>query len=114
MSTTLVGLLIALGAFIGAPLRYYLDHQFSRRFSFPGGILLVNIAGSFLLGLLSKASFETLAFVGIGFAGAFTTWSAFALDLTKDLHRPRRFLANVLATLILGILAAGFGRALAG
>jgi CrcB protein len=106
-------LLIALGAFFGAPLRYYLDHQFRRRFSFPGGILLVNIAGSFLLGLISKASSETLALFGIGFAGAFTTWSAFALDLNKDLRHPRRFLANVFATLILGILAAGLGRALA-
>jgi CrcB protein len=73
-------LLIALGAFFGAPLRYYLDYQLRRRFSFPG---------------------------------AFTTWSAFALDLNKDLRHPRRFLANVFATLILGILAAGFGQALA-
>jgi len=106
-------LLVALGAFVGAPLRYYIDHQFRRRFSFPGGILLVNIAGSFLLGLISKASSETLAHVGIGFAGAFTTWSAFALDLNKDLRHPRRFLANMFATLILGILAAGLGRMLA-
>jgi CrcB protein len=107
-------LLIALGAFFGAPLRYYLDHQFRRRLAFPGGILLVNISGSFLLGLISKASSETWALVGIGFAGAFTTWSAFALDLNKDLRHPRRFLGNVCATLILGILAAGLGRALAG
>jgi CrcB protein len=55
-----------------------------------------------------------LALVGIGFAGAFTTWSAFALDLNKDLRHPRRFLANIFATLIFGILAAGLGRALAG
>ncbi len=107
-------LLVALGAFFGAPLRYYLDHQFRRRISFPGGILLVNVAGSFLLGVISKASSETLALVGIGFAGAFTTWSAFALDLHKDLRHPRRFLANIFSTLILGILAAGLGRMLAG
>ena len=66
-------LLISVGAFVGAPLRYYVDHQFRRRFTFPGGVLLVNIAGSFLLGLISKASSETWALLGIGFAGAFTT-----------------------------------------
>ena len=107
-------LLVALGAFFGAPLRFYVDHQFRRRFTFPGGILLVNITGSFFLGLISKSSSATLALFGIGFAGAFTTWSAFALDLNKDLRHPRRFLANIFATLILGILAAGLGRALAG
>ena len=107
-------LLVALGAFFGAPLRFYVDHLFRCRFTFPGGILLVNIAGSFFLGLISKSSSATLALFGIGFAGAFTTWSAFALDLNKDLRHPRRFLANIFATLILGILAAGLGRALAG
>jgi CrcB protein len=111
MSTAL---LISLGAFIGAPLRYYVDHQFRKRFSFPAGILLVNVGGAFLLGLISKSSEQTLALLGIGFAGAFTTWSAFALDLHKDQTHPRRFLANIFATLICGILAAGIGRALAG
>ncbi|NDA79668.1 MAG: CrcB family protein [Actinobacteria bacterium] len=109
MSTVL---LISVGAFLGAPLRYLIDHQFRRRFSFPGGILLVNLAGSFLLGVISKASDETLALLGVGFAGAFTTWSAFALDLDRDRTHPRRFLGNIFATLILGILAAGLGRAL--
>lgn len=107
-------LLISVGAFVGAPLRYYVDHQFRRRFTFPGGVLLVNIAGSFLLGLISRASSETWALLGIGFAGAFTTWSAFALDLNKDQVHPRRFLINIFATLILGIAAAGLGRVLAG
>lgn len=106
-------LLISAGAFFGAPLRYYVDHQFRRRFSFPGGILLVNVAGSFLLGVISKSSTDVVALLGTGFAGAFTTWSAFALNLNKDQVHPRRFIANIFATLILGILAAGLGRALA-
>lgn len=106
-------LLISVGAFFGAPLRYYVDHQFRRRFSFPGGILLVNVAGSFLLGVISKSSTDVVALLGTGFAGAFTTWSAFALDLNKDQVHPRRFIVNIFATLIFGILAAGLGRALA-
>lgn len=107
-------LLISLGAFIGAPLRYYIDHQFRRRYSFPAGVLLVNIVGSFLLGYISKSSENSIALLGIGFAGAFTTWSAFALDLNKDQVHPRRFLVNIFATLIVGIVAAGIGRSLTG
>ncbi len=107
-------LLISIGAFVGAPLRYYVDHQFRRRFSFPGGILLVNVAGSFLLGFISKSSIDAVAILGVGFAGAFTTWSAFALDLNKDQRHPRRFIMNLFATLIFGIVAAGVGRSLAG
>ncbi len=108
-----IALLISLGAFIGAPLRYYIDYIFRRRFTFPLGILLVNIVGSFLLGFLSKSSDALIAFMGIGFAGAFTTWSAFAIDLNREQLYPRKFLANLFATLILGILAAGLGRAFA-
>ena len=107
-------LLIGCGAFVGAPLRYYIDYIFRRKFSFPLGILLVNILGSFLLGYISKGSDALLALLGVGFAGAFTTWSAFAIDLNWEQLYPRKFLANIFATLILGILAAGVGRALAG
>lgn len=107
-------LLIGCGAFVGAPLRYYIDYIFRRKFSFPLGILLVNILGSFLLGYISKGSDALLALLGVGFAGAFTTWSAFAIDLNREQLYPRKFLANIFATLILGILAAGVGRALAG
>ena len=106
-------LLIGCGAFVGAPLRYYIDYIFRRKFSFPVGILLVNIFGSFLLGYISKGSDALLALLGVGFAGAFTTWSAFAIDLNREQLYPRKFLANIFATLILGILAAGVGRALA-
>lgn len=49
-----------------------------------------------------------------GFAGGFTTYLAFALDLNRDQVHPRRFLANIFATLTLGIIAAGIGRPLAG
>lgn len=99
---------------MGAPLRYYIDYIFRRKFSFPLGILLVNILGSFLLGYISKGSDALLALLGVGFAGAFTTWSAFAIDLNREQLYPRKFLANIFATLILGILAAGVGRVLAG
>ncbi|MBM3704398.1 MAG: CrcB family protein [Actinobacteria bacterium] len=106
-------LLVSLGAFAGAPLRYYIDFQLRRRFAFPAGILLVNVLGSFIVGYISKGSDVLLTLIGVGFAGAFTTWSAFAIDLNREQLYPRKFLANIFATLILGILAAGVGRALA-
>ena len=106
-------LLVSLGAFIGAPLRYYIDFTFRRKFSFPIGIWLVNVLGSYLLGYISKGSDALLALLGVGFAGAFTTWSAFAIDLNREQLYPRKFLTNLFATLIVGILAAGLGRAFA-
>ena len=47
-------LMVVLGAGLGSPLRYVVDHAFRRRFEFPLGILIVNAAGSFLLGLVAK------------------------------------------------------------
>ena len=107
-------LLVSLGAFAGAPLRYYIDFQLRRRFAFPAGILLVNVLGSFIVGYISKGSDALYSLAGMGFAGAFTTWSAFAIDLDRERLYPRKFLANIFATLILGILAAWAGQALAG
>ncbi len=109
-----IALLVGIGAFVGAPLRYYIDFQLRRRFTFPVGILLVNIVGSFIVGYISRGSDALYSLVGIGFAGALTTWSAFAIDLNQEQLYPRKFLANILATLSLGILAAWAGRALAG
>jgi CrcB protein len=76
-------LLVALGAGLGAPLRYLAGHHLDD--DFPTGTLLVNVAGSFLLGLFSALSLtgHQMAFVGTGFCGAFTTWSALAVKATE-------------------------------
>jgi len=71
-----------LGSGLGAVTRYLTDRYFRRNFTFPWGILIVNTFGSFLLGLIIGNDSE-MAFVGFGFCGALTTWSAFALDLDK-------------------------------
>ena len=72
-------LLVALGASLGAALRYLAGHWFDGRF--PWGTLLANLVGSFLLGLFSALSLGESAFalLGTGFCGAFTTYSAFAV-----------------------------------
>ena len=104
-------LLIALGAAVGAPARYATD-QYLRRFTTkPYGTFLVNILGSFLIGLTFNSSKHTHDLLAIGFAGAFTTWSTFILDLflAFELKRYKDALINVSASLALGLLAAWCG-----
>ena len=108
-------LLIIIGASIGAPARYAID-QYLRRFSNrPFGTFVVNIVGSFLIGLTFKASTEAHDLIAIGFAGAFTTWSTFMLDLylAYELRRYKDALINVSASLVFGLLAAWCGVQLA-
>ncbi|CAB4712836.1 unannotated protein [freshwater metagenome] len=108
-------LYIILGAAIGAPARFAID-QYIRKFSTkPYGIFLVNILGSFLLGLTFKSSEHTHDLVAIGFAGAFTTWSTFMLDifLAYELKRYKEAALNLILSLGFGLLAASLGLSLA-
>ena len=76
--------LVALGAALGATLRFWVGHHLDERW--PAGTLLVNVAGSFVLGLVVGASpsESTVALVGTGLCGGLTTYSAFAVQ-TRDL-----------------------------
>jgi CrcB protein len=106
-------LLVALGAAVGAPLRYLvatlLDHE-----RFPRGTLLVNVTGSFLVGLLVEAGAtgHGLALLGTGFCGGFTTYSAFAVQA----HRlgSLRGAAYAVATIGLALAACALGALVSG
>lgn len=95
------------GAFIGAPTRYVIDQYFRSYMKFPLGILISNLLGSFLLGLLLESQ-TSIAFGLMGFCGALTTWSAFALDLFNDFDRKafKSFAVNLVSNYALGVLAA--------
>ncbi len=101
-------LLVVIGAIVGAPLRFlaasWLDDEW------PWGTLLVNVAGSFVLGLCSGWSLDgdALALVGIGFCGALTTYSAFALQTAELGGRRGTAYAAVTLALALGAGALGF------
>ena len=99
--------LVALGAALGAPLRYAVGHLLDGRL--PWGTVLVNVVGSFLLGLFSgmALSADALAFVGVGFCGALTTYSAFAVQ-THD-RGPRLGTLNVLLTVPVALAACAVG-----
>ena len=100
-----------MGAAVGAPARYAID-QYLRRFTTkPYGTFAVNVLGSFLIGLTFKSSESAKNLLAIGFAGAFTTWSTFMLDLylAYELRRYKDALINVSASLVFGLLAAWAG-----
>ena len=102
--------LFLFGAFIGAPTRYVIDTYFRSYMKFPLGIVIVNVAGSFLLGLMIDSGSD-IAYGLMGFCGALTTWSAFALDLYDEIEKKdfRLFTLNLLSNYGLGVLAAALG-----
>jgi CrcB protein len=101
-------LLVVVGALVGAPLRFlvasWLDDEW------PWGTLLANVAGSFVLGLCSGWSLdgETLALLGVGFCGALTTYSAFAVQTAELGHRRGAAYATLTLGLALGGCTLGF------
>ena len=109
----LVPLIAAAGA-AGVLTRYGLTQAVGAS---PWTIAAINVAGSFALGVLvgAGAGADTRAVAGLGFLGGFTTFSTFALDVVTDLQhgRPGRALAYVAVSVLLGILAAAAGWALA-
>ena len=83
-------LLIALGGATGAVGRHLVGGWASRALGhgFPIGTLIVNIAGSFAMGLLiawlakrSAGDAQLRLLIATGFLGGFTTFSAFSLDV---------------------------------
>ena len=108
-------LLVILGAAIGAPARFAIDQYIRKYTDKPYGILLINILGSFVFGLTMKSADTTHALFAIGFAGAFTTWSTFMLDifLAYELKRYKEAGLNLVLSLGFGLLAAWFGLSLA-
>lgn len=106
----------ALAGGVGAVLRYLVDlgvaHFAGRRF--PWGILLVNLSGSFALGVVTTALPDAAFLLGAGLLGGYTTFSTAMLDtvaLWRDGERPASAF-NAVGMLLLGVLAAGLGLAL--
>jgi CrcB protein len=113
---------VTLAAGVGAMARYLVDqivqHQHDR--AFPWGTFLINVSGTFLLGLSTALaahhglSPHVAAVIGIGFCGGFTTWSTYcwetlALAETGSLGPAA---LNVVGSLLVGFAAAAAGLAL--
>ena len=113
-------LLIGTGGFLGSVMRYGSNQMIVKLIdsTHPIGTFFVNIAGSFLIGLI-LGMFETGAmmssnwkmFLAIGFCGGFTTFSAFALENLNFLQS-QQFMLSLMyvgVSLILGLAAVYFG-----
>ncbi|MGG0790042.1 CrcB family protein [Peribacillus simplex] len=105
---------VGFGGAAGAILRYCVILTAGHSF-FPFGTLLINIVGSFLLGMINgyfaskKRSLVFLA-LGSGFCGGFTTMSTFSQEVV-DLLQTSLALAGLYigATLFFGLVAGFFG-----
>ncbi len=115
----MTALLVALGAAIGAPLRYLTDRAVQSRHdsTFPWGTFTVNIIGCALLGFLAAVPSEqgVMALAGTGFCGALTTYSTFGYETFRLLETGARTYAvcNAAASIAGGLGAAYCGMALA-
>jgi len=105
--------IVFLGAGIGGMLRHAVNLGAARLFGlgFPFGTLIVNVAGSFLMGVLAGwFAYRTglpqhlRLFLTTGILGGFTTFSAFSLDAALLMERNSYWLA---AAYVAGTLAAG-------
>lgn len=117
-------LLVFIGGGVGALARYVAGTAIGARFggSFPLGTLVINVTGSFVIGLLMTLLTERfkldprwrLALV-VGFLGGYTTFSSFEWE-TYTAIRSGGFgtgMLNVLASIMLGYVAVWLGSMLA-
>jgi CrcB protein len=109
--------LLAIGAVTGALLRYKLVESAVTIWGMPVNILIVNILGSFILGLFSVLALgfnldaKYSLMVAVGFCGSFTTMSSFALE-TSNLLESNRF--NLVALNILTNVGLSLGAVIGG
>ena len=110
---------VAVGSAVGAPARYLLDRFIQERHErvFPWGTFVINVSGSFALGVLVGLTTHhvTAAWlvpaVGTGFLGGYTTFSTFTWESLRLVEDGAALAAwtNVVSSAALGLAAAALG-----
>ncbi|MDR7415170.1 MAG: fluoride efflux transporter CrcB [Armatimonadota bacterium] len=112
--------LVLFGGALGALARYVVDGWVVSRLDtgFPFGTLVVNLSGSFLLGVLSVVTVERLllpgewrVLLGIGFLGAYTTFSTWQYETFRLLEAGQwgAGLVNLFGSAVAGFAALVLG-----
>lgn len=111
---------VGIGGFLGSIARFWLGGIISSRMGtrFPYGTFVINISGSFLIGLVVTILAERIHWsanwrylIPIGFIGAYTTFSTFELETFQSLRDGEFLFAclNVVLSVILGFVAVWLG-----
>ena len=117
-------LVVGCGGFIGAASRYLLSLLINRYNlnAFPVSTLIINIFGSFLIGLLVEIlavqnpnNKKLLLFLTTGILGGFTTFSTFSLETINLYQNGNTFLAilNIVLSIVFCLVGVVLGKALA-
>ncbi|MGB1198012.1 MAG: fluoride efflux transporter CrcB [Thalassotalea sp.] len=120
ISNATLYLTVAIGGACGASLRFYFSQLILNWLGkgFPFATLAVNICGSLVMGtlygLIDQGVIEVSIYrtlIGIGFIGAFTTFSTFSMDTLLLIQQGDLFKAmlNVILNVSLCVFASGIG-----
>lgn len=113
---------VALGGALGSIGRFYIASGMARLTGpqFPWGTIIINVVGSFVIGLIVTltapggrfaASPDVRVFLMVGFCGGFTTFSSFSLQTLELLREGRAgaALINVALSVVVCVLAVAVG-----
>ena len=113
---------VGIGGFLGAIARYALGTYIGSRYGvrFPLGTFIINVSGSFLIGLILTLLARTTAsaywryLVPIGFIGAYTTFSTFEYETLRAMQDGQLITGflNVALSLVIGFVAVWAGAAI--
>ena len=112
---------LAVAGAVGAVSRFLLDRHVQRVGGrWPRGTFVVNISGSFVLGLVTGAALyhglpnTPRVLLGTGFCGAYTTFSTYTYESVRLLEQGDAGIAlvNVFGSLVAGTMAAAWGLAI--
>ncbi|MCE2716057.1 MAG: fluoride efflux transporter FluC [Pseudomonadota bacterium] len=96
---------------LGSVCRYLMTLHISKFVGVPGSILIVNVSGGFVAGVVACKFPHLKLFLLIGFLGGFTTFSAFSLECVSMIQNQQFFFVTlyIILSVLLSVLSAWVG-----